>query len=87
MANLTKQAMAARELISNSLSIKKENKISEYAKLLGSRGGKQSAKKRLEGKTKEEISEIMRKMRYSKKQSETIKEMGENVVEGLRKIS
>ena len=55
---------------------------SKYAKLLGSRGGKQSAKSRFDGKTKEEISEIMRKLRYSRKD---LKQMGEESVEALNR--
>jgi len=37
--------------------------ISKLAKELGRRGGKASVKKRFAGKTKEEISEEMRKVR------------------------
>jgi hypothetical protein len=41
--------------------------IRNIAKQLGSRGGKKSAQVRLAGKTKEERSEIMRKVRLAKK--------------------
>lgn len=36
--------------------------LSNIAKQLGSRGGKKSAESRLGGKTKEEISQIMREL-------------------------
>jgi hypothetical protein len=41
--------------------------LSNIAKLLGSNGGKKSAESRLGGKTKEQISELMRKIRLTKK--------------------
>lgn len=41
--------------------------LSEIAKKLGSVGGKKSVKSRFKGKTKEEISQIMKKVKGSKK--------------------
>ena len=61
-------------------------KIKQYAKLLGSRGGKQSAKKRFEGLTKEEISAKMRKVRYSKSQIKKIDGFKKDVLSGFKKI-
>ena len=50
---------------------------------MGKKGGKRSAESRFEGKTKEEISEIMRKVRYSKQEREEIKKMGKELVNGI----
>jgi hypothetical protein len=44
-----------------------KKKISEIAKALGSLGGKKSVKVRFAGKTKEEISEIMKRVKLAKK--------------------
>ena len=41
--------------------------LSKIAQLLGKKGGEQSVKSRFEGKTKEEISEIMRNVRNKQK--------------------
>jgi hypothetical protein len=41
--------------------------ISQMASEMGKKGGKNSVKSRFAGKTKTEISEIMRNVRYSKK--------------------
>jgi len=40
--------------------------ISKMASMMGKKGGKNSVKSRFSGKTKTEISEIMRNVRYSK---------------------
>ena len=53
--------------------------IKELAKMLGSRGGKASVKSRFKGKSKKEISDMMRKVRVSN-------EMADNALEGIRKI-
>ena len=49
--------------------MKNETKTTS-AKFLGSLGGKASAKKRFEGKSKEEISEIMRRVRFKNRTKE-----------------
>lgn len=59
---------------------------SDMAKVLGSAGGKKSAKKRFEGLSKAEISEKMRAVRYSKKDLGEIDEMTEDVVQGFKDI-
>lgn len=46
--------------------------LSDIAKHLGSSGGKKSAKSRLENKTKDERSEIMRKLNALKKKKSAI---------------
>lgn len=79
--NFLDKAEGLPEETSNN-NIKKEMTLREMAQ----KGGKASAEKRFEGKTKEEISEQMRKVRYSKKQLETIKKMGENALEGFKRI-
>jgi len=40
---------------------------SEIAKTLGSKGGKKSVESRFKGKTKKEISEIMKKLQKKRK--------------------
>lgn len=47
--------------------------LSEIAKQLGSAGGKISAQKRLKNKSKEEISELMKKVRKGAKYDEKSK--------------
>lgn len=56
------------------------NEINEYAKLLGSNGGKKSVQSRFKDKTKDEISAMMRSIRLTKlnknnydKQQDTLK--------------
>lgn len=46
-------------------------KLSKIAKQLGSKGGKQSVKIRFNGKSKNEISEIMKRVRKSSKKTTT----------------
>ena len=60
-------------------------KLSNIAKMLGSRGGKKSVQVRFAGKSKKEISEIMRKVRYSKKGLKIINEISKEFVDGLNK--
>lgn len=38
--------------------------------MMGKKGGKKSVQSRFKGKTKDEISDMMRRVRYSKKDSE-----------------
>ncbi len=40
--------------------------LSDIAKIMGSKGGKKSVESRFAGKTKEEISEIMKKLQKKK---------------------
>lgn len=47
--------------------------ISKIAKQLGSLGGKKSVESRFGGKTKEEVSDIMKNVRVSKKDQGTIR--------------
>lgn len=62
-------------------------KYTEIAKQLGSRGGKKSAEVRLGGLTKEQKSELMRKVRYSKKEIKELDSMAEELVKGLNSQS
>jgi len=55
--------------------------IQEMAQL----GGKASVKKRFKGKTKKQISELMRKVRLSKEEKKEVKEMAGLMVENLNK--
>ena len=48
----------------------KKKALSGYFKELGRKGGKKSAKVRFAGKSRKEISEAMRLVRYGKKRSE-----------------
>ncbi|MBM3205155.1 hypothetical protein FJZ48_04255 [Candidatus Uhrbacteria bacterium] len=67
------------------------NPNSQIAKQLGSVGGKKSVEKRFAGKTKKEISELMRKVRTSallKKSNppkEVLDQMVKDSVESLNK--
>ena len=59
--------------------------ISEIAKQLGKRGGQKSVKSRFTGKTKEEISEIMRGIRSGLKRGGIIDEdLVKNLIKYLR---
>lgn len=60
-------------------------KINKFAQQLGKMGGKKSAQSRLNGKSKAEISEMMRKLRYTKEQRVKIKEMSKEMVAALNK--
>lgn len=55
-----------KKIISTERIIDKIMNLSEIAKQLGSAGGKKSAQSRFKGKTKKEISEIMKKVRLAK---------------------
>lgn len=61
-------------------------KYTEIAKQLGSRGGKKSAEVRLGGLTKEQKSELMRKVRYSKKNKEEIKVHSKEYIKALNQV-
>ena len=55
-------------------------KFRDVARELGSRGGKQSVKSRFAGKTKAEISEMMRKVRMTDKMADAfVKNLNDNV--------
>lgn len=54
--------------------------IKEFAKM----GGEASWKARFGGKTKEEVSEMMRKLRYSKEGEESHKKFKEAMLEETR---
>ena len=47
------------------------------------KGGKASANKRLGGKTQSEVSQIMRRVRLSKKQKKEFKKMVQSTVDSL----
>lgn len=51
------------------------------------KGGKASANKRLGGKTQSEVSEIMRNIRYSKKDYDRFDKIAKSSVESLKKIT
>jgi hypothetical protein len=57
--------------------------LSKIAKQLGKKGGKKSVEARFGGKSKQEISEMMRKVRYSKKELQEMDEMDAEFVKGL----
>ena len=61
------------------------NKTSQAASHLGKLGGKKSAEKRFSGKTKEEISAIMRKARLSPDQKKKAGQMAQEMVDNLNK--
>lgn len=61
--------------------------LSKIAQQLGRRGGKKSAESRFKGKTKEQISETMRKIRYSKSDLKDIKTMRKAALKAARAIS
>lgn len=58
----------------------------ELAKMLGSQGGKKSAISRFKGKSKKEISEIMRGVRLTKTDKDNIKKIAAETLEAIRKI-
>lgn len=60
-------------------------KTSDYARKLGSSGGKKSVQSRFNGKTKEQISELMRKVRLSKAESKDFSAGLQDMVNGMRK--
>ncbi len=62
-----------------------EQSIKNYAKELGMKGGRASAKKRFDGKTKDEISEIMRKVRLTKLQKKEFDKGVNGMVANLNK--
>jgi len=69
------------------LEVNKKNIRKEMARQLGSVGGKKSAEVRLGGLTKEQKSELMRKVRYSKKETKELDYMAEELVKGLNSES
>jgi hypothetical protein len=60
----------------------KELTIKEFASM----GGKASVKSRFDGKSKAEISQIMKSVRLSKKQKAEVDSMVDTMVESLRQI-
>jgi len=75
-----------KELSSMELSGKMKSTAEERtqaAKFLGRLGGKASVKSRFEGLTKKQKSELMRKVRLSKKESEDFGRMVDGCVESL----
>ena len=58
---------------------------SEAAKFLGRIGGKASVKSRFAGKTKKDISEIMRNVRLSKKEEKEVDVMVKKMTDNLNK--
>jgi len=58
-------------------------KYTKIAQRLGSRGGKKSAAARFAGLNKEQKSELMRKVRYSKKEVKELDGMAQEFVKGL----
>ena len=61
--------------------------MKEFARQLGSRGGKNSVKKRFEGKTKEEISKMMSNVRnrLNEKEEKEFEKMAKGCVKSLNK--
>ena len=57
--------------------------ISNIAKQFAKHGGKKSAQSRFAGKSKEEISEIMRKVRMSSEQKKKVDVMVQGMVDNL----
>jgi hypothetical protein len=63
----------------------KKKTINKAASELGKKGGKKSVESRFKGKSKKQISEIMRKVRYSKTDSKKMAKHGDQFVTGLNK--
>lgn len=63
--------------------MKKINPLSKIAAQLGKIGGKKSIQVRFSGKSKAEISEIMRNVRYSKKDLKETAKISKAFGEGL----
>lgn len=61
-----------------------KNTMTQIAKALGSLGGKKSAEVRFGGKTKSEISEIMKKVRLTSKQKAEVDEMMGESLQSLK---
>ncbi|MFA5095678.1 MAG: hypothetical protein WC447_03415 [Candidatus Paceibacterota bacterium] len=62
-------------------------KYTKIAKQLGSKGGKKSAQVRFSGLTKEQKSELMRKVRLTPRQKKEVDLMMNESIESLRKVS
>ena len=58
---------------------------SDVARKLASRGGKKSVSSRFAGKSKKEISEMMRNVRYSKKELQTADKIADILTKNLNK--
>ena len=56
-----------------------------HAKELGKLGGRKSVEKRFLGKSKKEISEVMRNVRYTKREKEITDKMALALRDGLNK--
>lgn len=68
----------------------KKNNLKSIAAQLGSQGGKKSVKSRFKGKTKAEISEMMRgvrlnKITYTKQDHKRMDKMAKEIVKNLNK--
>lgn len=59
--------------------------IKEMAKKLGSKGGKKSAEIRMSGMTKEQKSELMRKVRLSKEEKKIFEKGLQGMIDNLNK--
>lgn len=59
--------------------------LSKIAQQLGKKGGKKSVESRFGGKTKSEISEIMRKVRLTKSEKAEFSEMVDESIENLKR--
>ena len=66
--------VCSRSKVDTILNIKEKSMENWTPKTMGKKGGKNSAKKRLSGKTKQEISEIMRKIRKGLKDGGIVNE-------------
>ena len=60
-----------------------KNILREMARQLGSAGGKQSVKSRFSGLSKNEISELMRKVRLTKKENKEFEQMVDGCVKSI----
>lgn len=54
-----------------------------HAQALGKLGGKQSVKSRFKGKSKTEISEIMKKVRWTKRDTKKSRKVADDMVDSL----
>lgn len=61
----------------------KKKTLDKVASELGRIGGKKSAQSRFKGKSKKQISNIMRKVRYSKKDHKVMDKMTKEFVSNL----
>jgi len=83
MKNLNKELAELSSMELNGTMPATPTEKSQAAQFLGRLGGKASVGSRFKGKTKEEVSEIMRKVRYSKKEIKEADEMAKEFVDAL----